>query len=97
VQKTHLEANLYGLDNQFLGGTNVFCLLLEKPEFYGLPAKPQIPAITSWWKDVIQPVGKVMPLAVLGAIAGSVVMNRVNRRKPDNARHEHNEGGNTSG
>lgn len=81
VKKKYPNANLYGLDSQFLEGTNVFYLLQENPEFYGLPAKPKIPAIAGIWKDVIQPIGKVLPIGVIGTIAASMFMNRVNAVK----------------
>lgn len=85
VKKNYPNANLYGLDDQFLGGTNVFLLLLEKPEFYGLPAKPSVPKEAVVWKDVIQPVGKVLPLGALALIGASFFMNRVNIVRNENA------------
>ena len=77
VKQAYPNANLYGLDDQFLGGTNVFYLLLEKPEFYGLPPSPAVPAVTGLWKNVIQPVGKAVPLGALGAILVSAFLTRV--------------------
>jgi len=39
------RAQLYGDDpNGPLGGLNSFYLLVDKPEVYGLPAKPQLPS-----------------------------------------------------
>jgi len=93
VGKLYPNANLYGLDDQFLGGTNVFYLLLEKPEFYGLPANPAVPAITSLWKDVIQPAGRILPLGAVGAILASAFMTRVRA----NAGHEQKKGGTIDG
>lgn len=77
VKKEYPNANLYGLDDQFLGGTNVFYLLQEKPEYYGLPVNPGLPAVTGIWKDVIQPMGKILPIGALGAILASAFMTRV--------------------
>src|SRR5947207_73986 len=38
------KADLYGADPKGpLGGLNSFYLLVDKPEVYGLPAKPQLP------------------------------------------------------
>jgi formate dehydrogenase iron-sulfur subunit len=88
VKNKYPNAVLYGLDNQFLGGTNVFYLLLEKPEYYGLPANPEVPAITGIWKNVIQPVGKVLPIGALAVIGASMFMNRVNTVKKENSSAE---------
>ncbi|MHB8170995.1 MAG: 4Fe-4S dicluster domain-containing protein [Thermincolia bacterium] len=93
VRKKYTAANLYGLDDQFLGGTNVFCLLLEKPAFYGLPANPAFPVMTGVWKDVIQPLGKILPLGAMGAILVSAFMNRVK----ENAGHDREKGGSIDG
>lgn len=77
VKQQYPDANLYGLEEQFLGGTNVFYLLPKSPEFYDLPKQPAVPAILTTWKDVIQPVGKALPLAALGAVAVSAFLTRV--------------------
>jgi formate dehydrogenase iron-sulfur subunit len=38
----HSKAQIYG-KSDILGGLNVFYLLTEKPEVYGLPTNPQLP------------------------------------------------------
>jgi len=38
------KAQLYGADEQVLGGLNSFYLLLDKPEVYGLPSEPKVPS-----------------------------------------------------
>jgi formate dehydrogenase iron-sulfur subunit len=47
------KAQLYGDDNQVLGGLNSFYLLMDKPEVYGLPSEPKVPSRsvrrTSFW------------------------------------------------
>ncbi|MDA8228361.1 MAG: 4Fe-4S dicluster domain-containing protein [Desulfitobacterium hafniense] len=68
VQKTHPKAMLYGLNE--MGGTTYIYLLLDRPEVYGLPANPQIPASLFLWKDVIRPVGSV----AFGGAAAAVVV-----------------------
>lgn len=88
VKKEYPKANLYGLDEQFLNGTNVFYLLLEDPKFYGLPTKPAIPAMAGFWKDIIQPFGKLMPMGALGAILVSTYMTRVKKVTEENT-HDH--------
>jgi len=39
-------AYLYGADDKVLGGLNAFYLLMDTPETYGLPSKPQLPSRT---------------------------------------------------
>ncbi len=97
IQKKYTNANLYGLDSQFLDGTNVFYLLLEKPEFYGLPEKPEIPTSAGVWKDVIQPLGKLLPIGVIGTIAASAFMNRVNAVKGSENKSVKGKGGDING
>lgn len=81
VKELYPNANLYGLDDQFLSGTNVFYLLLESPEYYGLPKNPVIPAAANLWQNIIQPMGKVLPLGALGALMVSAFLNRVTVNK----------------
>jgi formate dehydrogenase iron-sulfur subunit len=95
VQKVYPNANLYGLDDQFLGGTNIFYLLLEKPEFYNLSAKPEVPALAGVWKDVIQPGGKLMMLGGLGAVFTSFVMTRL-RKNEDSFKEDNDLKGGTN-
>lgn len=85
VKQQYPEANLYGLD--ILDGTNTFYLLLKTPEFYGLPAKPTVPTSAVIWKDIISPVGKVLPVAALGAIAVSSVYIRLKGNQTDKGGH----------
>lgn len=46
----HLKASgpstayLYGADDSILGGLNAFYLLVDEPETYGLPRRPQLPS-----------------------------------------------------
>lgn len=85
VKDKYPEANLYGLD--VLGGTNTFYLLLRKPEFYGLPAKPTVPTAAIIWKDVISPVGKILPVAAIGAIAFSATWIRLKGNNHEKGGH----------
>lgn len=85
VKKEYPEANLYGLD--ILDGTNTFYLLLKTPEYYGLPAKPTVPTAAKIWKDVISPVGKVLPVAAIGAIAVSAAWIRLKGNNPEKGGH----------
>jgi len=43
-QEGQTKAQLYGADEQVLGGLNSFYLLLDKPETYGLPSAPKVPS-----------------------------------------------------
>ena len=38
------KAQLYGADDQILGGLNAFYLLVDRPETYGLPSNPKLPS-----------------------------------------------------
>lgn len=38
------QAQLYGADDQVLGGLNAFYLLVDRPETYGLPSNPKVPS-----------------------------------------------------
>ncbi len=49
------KARLYGANE--MGGMHVLYVLADSPEIYGLPANPQVPAIATAWKGVLQPVG----------------------------------------
>ena len=40
----HSKAQLYGADEQILGGLNSFYLLLDRPSVYGLPENPKLPS-----------------------------------------------------
>jgi len=60
------KADLYGADPKGpLGGLNSFYLLVDKPEVYGLPAKPQLPT-----RNLSKSAGfSVASAAVLGVLA----------------------------
>ena len=50
----NLKAQLYG-DKDILGGLNVFYMLQDKPEKYGLPSNPQLPQqnmLGGYWSSV---------------------------------------------
>ncbi|MHB1652936.1 MAG: 4Fe-4S dicluster domain-containing protein [Desulfitobacteriaceae bacterium] len=68
VQKTHGKALLYG--EKEMEGTTFIYLLLDSPEVYGLPPKPEVPLSLTIWKDLVSPIGKI---AVGGAAAAVVV------------------------
>ncbi|EGL82670.1 4Fe-4S ferredoxin iron-sulfur binding domain-containing protein [Caldalkalibacillus thermarum TA2.A1] len=53
------RAQIYG-DSDILGGLNVFYLLLDKPEKYGLPANPQLPQknmLGGYWSSILSFIG----------------------------------------
>jgi len=55
--------------------TNVVFLLEDRPERYGLPNKPAIPAPTFLWRTVMKPVGVIAFLAgVVGLLAHYVTV-----------------------
>jgi len=69
-------ANLYG--ENLVGGLGRLYVLIEKAEAYGLPADPKYPALSTAWKDIVQPLGKI---ALGGTILGTLVAWLVIRRK----------------
>ncbi|GAC1329984.1 MAG: 4Fe-4S dicluster domain-containing protein [Chloroflexota bacterium] len=42
LQKQHVPAYIYGKED-IVGGLNAFYLLVDEPEVYGLPSKPELP------------------------------------------------------
>jgi len=61
-----VKAALYGADsNGPLGGLNSFYLLVDEPEVYGLPRKPQLPS-----RNLAKSAGfSVLSAGVLGVLA----------------------------
>src|SRR2546427_10074042 len=61
-----VKAELYGADpDGALGGLNSFYLLVDEPEVYGLPRKPQLPT-----RNLTKSAGlSVASAAVLGVLA----------------------------
>ena len=63
--KGYNNAYLYG-ENE-LNGLHVIYVLEDKPQVYGLPDNPQVPATVVAWKNILQPVGWVLGgLTLLG-------------------------------
>jgi formate dehydrogenase iron-sulfur subunit len=61
-----IQAYVYGKDD-IVGGLNCFFLLVDKPEVYGLPAKPELPS-----QNVAAAFGGSAATAALLAITGAV-------------------------
>jgi formate dehydrogenase iron-sulfur subunit len=60
-----------------MGGLHVLYVLDDKPEVYGLPADPKVPASITAWQDVLQPIGwGVAALTVLGLGVNYLVAKR---------------------
>jgi formate dehydrogenase iron-sulfur subunit len=69
------DATLYGEEE--LGGLHVLYVLDDKPEVYGLPVDPKVPATSTVWQDVLQPIGwGVAGLAALGLGFNYVIAKR---------------------
>ena len=75
VKKENPKAQLYG--DKAMGGTTYLYLLLEDPEFYGLPENPTTSASLIAWKDWVQPWGIWLIPIAFGASAVSFVTTRV--------------------
>jgi len=65
LKKQYPNAQVYAPES--VGGTGVIWVLRDKPEAYGLPVNPEVPASLGVWKEAVQPVGKA-------AMAGSLVL-----------------------
>jgi formate dehydrogenase iron-sulfur subunit len=66
------NASLYGETE--LGGLGVIYVLPEKPEFFGLPPSPSIPASVSIWQ-ALKPIGLVAGGATVLGLAASFLLN----------------------
>lgn len=78
VKKKFPNASIY--NPQGVGGTHTIYVLAEKPSVYGLPENPKVPTSAVLWKDVAQPVGKMMlggvTMALVGAFVSSKLFNK---------------------
>ncbi len=69
------SANFYG--ENLVGGLGRLYVLVEKPEAYGLPADPRVPAMTMVWQDIVQPLGKfALGATALGTLAAWLIIRR---------------------
>lgn len=60
-----------------MDGLHVLYVLADKPEIYGLPAAPKVPASITVWQDVLKPIGwGVAALTALGLGLNYVVAKR---------------------
>ncbi len=64
----YTKANLYGADTNMLGGLNVFYLLLDEPEVYGLPLNPQLPE-RNLVADSLASIGAAVVLGLSAIVA----------------------------
>lgn len=90
VKERYPNANIYnpaGID-----GVATVYLLAEKPSVYGLPDDPQAKLSQMIWKDIAQPVGKLMAgattVGILSAMAVQGVLKLKNRGKEGEDHHE---------
>jgi formate dehydrogenase iron-sulfur subunit len=77
----HAKAQVYG-DTDVLGGLNVFYLLLDDPEVYGQPRRPQLPA-ANLLPDTLVSLGTaiVLGLAALVSFRGRGANNGAARKE----------------
>jgi formate dehydrogenase iron-sulfur subunit len=72
VQQLHergeTRAYLYGADEKILGGLNSFYLLIDEPEFYGLPRSPQLPTRNLFGSSLLSTLGAVV-LGLFGLVS----------------------------
>ncbi len=76
LKKTHPNAQTYGINETGVGGTHMIYVLEDSPDKYGLPVKPVVSASLSFWKDIVQPVGKLGFGAAAVVVATSFFANK---------------------
>jgi formate dehydrogenase beta subunit len=65
--KSQGYSNAYLYGEKELDGLHVMYVLDDSPRVYGFPVNPQVPAMATAWKNVIQPVGWALGgLTILG-------------------------------
>lgn len=86
IKEDHPKAQLYG--DKAMGGTTYLYLLLEDPEFYGLPVNPTTSASLIAWKDWVQPYGVwLIPVAGAAAVVSffsTRIINNMSKSKGGN-------------
>jgi formate dehydrogenase iron-sulfur subunit len=84
------KAQLYGADEQVLGGLNAFYLLLDEPEVYGLPRAPKLPTRSVLPSSIIS-IGSAIVMGIAALFTFRV--RRVNEAEARAAaREQHEEG-----
>ena len=73
-QQGYADAYLYG--EKELGGLHVLYVLDDKPEIYGLPANPTMPALAAPWKNIVQPAGWALGGLTLAGLALNYLIAR---------------------
>ncbi|WP_110954251.1 4Fe-4S dicluster domain-containing protein [Anaerosinus massiliensis] len=92
LKKDFPNAQLYGVDANGVGGTNMMYILTDKPAVYGLPADPKTSTAMNVWKDIIRPIGQVAGVAAIVGCAGAYTLSKfVAKRHKDN--NENGKGG----
>lgn len=82
LKKDYPDACLYGVDkNDGVGGTSMMYILYEKPSVFDLPENPSLSSSLGFWKNIIQPGGKILIGAAAVAIAGACVANAIKAAK----------------
>lgn len=74
VKERYPKAHIYNPPG--VNGTHTIYVLVEDPEFYGLPKNPKVPTSAKIWKDYAQPIGKALLGVTTMAVLGSMVSNK---------------------
>jgi formate dehydrogenase iron-sulfur subunit len=73
--------NAYLFGEKELNGLHVLYVLDDSPATYGLPVAPRIPAATTAWKDVIQPLGWAVGGLTIVGLGLNYLVARANAKK----------------
>lgn len=89
VRKNNPNASLYGASQEELGGTGVFYLLTDKPEYYGLPSQAKLSEMFKIWHGFVKPLGRFVPGFTLAVTAVALIANAVVRKDDNGEGHNH--------
>ncbi len=87
--RTNGYTNAYLYGDEELDGLHVIYVLDDSPKVYGLPINPQVPAMATAWKNVLQPVGWALGgLTILGLMLIYVIAREAKLKKELPAKNE---------
>jgi formate dehydrogenase iron-sulfur subunit len=86
LQSRHPKAQLYG-ETQ-LDGLGLLMILLDRPDAYGLPAKPVMPATLTVWQGAVQPAATGLSALAAAAMGLMFIVARRQHVRERTEMHE---------